>query len=235
MELVTLQTWKDSPYSHFIPLIISVTVELDSISANFGQQAWYTLDWAPNKVHISSLSQFLSLSLKIHREIAIETDRQLSPILPTTIMDNISSRSQDVEGVWFYGLCIAPLFFFSSFSPSDDAVLLVSSCRDLQLLLEWFAAEGGAVGMKISSSKSETMILSWKRVKLGNAPPDQRWDPAPSRGLQVSCSRVRGGWRRTSTGGWIGAAFAVMQIWYWSVVVKEEMCWKVKLSIHQSI
>uniref|UniRef100_A0A8C6MC86 PDZ domain-containing protein n=1 Tax=Nothobranchius furzeri TaxID=105023 RepID=A0A8C6MC86_NOTFU len=44
-------------------------------------------------------------------------------------------------------------------------VLLASSERDLQLSLERFTAECGAAGMRISSSKSETMVLIRKRVE----------------------------------------------------------------------
>ncbi|KAK0142872.1 hypothetical protein N1851_019186 [Merluccius polli] len=46
--------------------------------------------------------------------------------------------------------------------------------RDLQLSLDRFAAECEAVGMRISTSKSESMVLNRKRV-----------DPAPSGGVQV--------------------------------------------------
>ncbi|PWA30265.1 hypothetical protein CCH79_00020260 [Gambusia affinis] len=57
--------------------------------------------------------------------------------------------SQGVEGIRFGGLRIKSLLF------ADDVVLLASSGRDLQLLLERFAAECEAAGMAISASKSE--------------------------------------------------------------------------------
>nr|XP_054589619.1 uncharacterized protein LOC129153661 [Nothobranchius furzeri] len=60
-------------------------------------------------------------------------------------------------GINFGGLWIEFLLF------ADDVVLLASSVRDLPLLLERFAAECEAAGMRISSSKSETMVLSQKR------------------------------------------------------------------------
>ncbi len=41
---------------------------------------------------------------------------------------------------------------------------MASSNNDLQLLLGQFTAEYEATGMRISTSKSETMLLSWKRV-----------------------------------------------------------------------
>ncbi len=46
----------------------------------------------------------------------------------------------------------------------DDVVLMASSVCDLQHILDLFAAECEAAGMRIGTSKSETMVLSWKRV-----------------------------------------------------------------------
>lgn len=37
--------------------------------------------------------------------------------------------------------------------------------RDLQLGLKWFAADCGADGMRISTSKSESVVLSWSRME----------------------------------------------------------------------
>uniref|UniRef100_A0A3P8SLN3 Reverse transcriptase domain-containing protein n=1 Tax=Amphiprion percula TaxID=161767 RepID=A0A3P8SLN3_AMPPE len=83
----------------------------------------------------------------------------LSPILFIIFMDRISRHSQGVEGVRFGDLRIPSLLF------ADDVVLLASSCQDLQLSLDRFAAECEAVGMRISTSKSESMVLSRKRVE----------------------------------------------------------------------
>ncbi|KAI3369639.1 hypothetical protein L3Q82_025354, partial [Scortum barcoo] len=46
----------------------------------------------------------------------------------------------------------------------NDVVLLASSGQDLQHVLERFAAECEAAGMRISTSKSEAMVLDRKRV-----------------------------------------------------------------------
>ena len=46
----------------------------------------------------------------------------------------------------------------------DDVVLLAPSSQDLQHVLGWFAAECEAAGMKISTSKSEAMVLDRKKV-----------------------------------------------------------------------
>ena len=83
----------------------------------------------------------------------------LSPILFIIFMDRISRRSQGVEGVRLGDLRIGSLLF------ADDVVLLASSGRDLQLSLERFAAECQAAEMRIRTSKSETMVLSQKRVE----------------------------------------------------------------------
>ncbi|KAI3352081.1 hypothetical protein L3Q82_020903 [Scortum barcoo] len=48
--------------------------------------------------------------------------------------------------------------------PADDVVLMASSGQDLQHVLERFAAECEAAGMRISTSKSEAMVLDRKRV-----------------------------------------------------------------------
>ncbi|TWW55864.1 hypothetical protein D4764_09G0009140 [Takifugu flavidus] len=47
----------------------------------------------------------------------------------------------------------------------NDVVLLESSARDLQLTLDRFAATCEAAGMKISTSKSEAMVLNRKKVE----------------------------------------------------------------------
>ncbi|TWW64993.1 hypothetical protein D4764_22G0006400 [Takifugu flavidus] len=47
----------------------------------------------------------------------------------------------------------------------NDVVLLASSARDLQLSLDRFAAACEAAGMRISTSKSEAMVLDRKKVE----------------------------------------------------------------------
>merc|ERR1712240_728193 len=83
----------------------------------------------------------------------------LSPILFLIIMDRISRHSQaGVTGLQYGGLRIPSLLF------ADDVVLMASSACDLQLSLGRFAAECEAAGMRISTSKSEAMVLSRKPV-----------------------------------------------------------------------
>ncbi|KAI3377380.1 hypothetical protein L3Q82_008570, partial [Scortum barcoo] len=54
----------------------------------------------------------------------------------------------------------------SSLLFADDVVLMASSGQDLQHVLERFAAECEAAGMRISTSKSEAMVLDRKRVAV---------------------------------------------------------------------
>uniref|UniRef100_A0A3Q2XCZ8 Reverse transcriptase domain-containing protein n=1 Tax=Haplochromis burtoni TaxID=8153 RepID=A0A3Q2XCZ8_HAPBU len=83
----------------------------------------------------------------------------LSLILFIIFMDRISRRSQVAEGFHFGGLRISSLLF------TDDVVLLASSGDGLQFALERFAAECEAVGMRITTSKSEATVLSRKKVE----------------------------------------------------------------------
>ncbi|KAI3352988.1 hypothetical protein L3Q82_019558 [Scortum barcoo] len=73
----------------------------------------------------------------------------------------------------------------SSLLFADDVVLLASSSQDLQHVLERFAAECEAAGMRISTSKSEAMVLD--RPEKGGVPSPGEWrGPASSGGVQVS-------------------------------------------------
>ena len=152
----------------------------------------------------------------------------LSPILFITFMDRISRRSQGVEGVRFGDLRIRSLLF------ADDVVLLASSGRDLQLSLDRFAAKCEAAGMKISTSKSETMVLSRKMVacplRIGDEVLPQVEEFKYLGVLFTSEGRMEREIDRR-----IGAASAVMRTLHRSVVVKRELSRKAKLSIYQSI
>uniref|UniRef100_A0A8C6NQZ4 Reverse transcriptase domain-containing protein n=1 Tax=Nothobranchius furzeri TaxID=105023 RepID=A0A8C6NQZ4_NOTFU len=152
----------------------------------------------------------------------------LSPILFITFMDRISRCSQGVEDIHFGGLRIRSLLFV------DDVVLLASSERDLQLSLERFAAECEAAGMRISSSKSETMVLIRKRVECLLRVRDEVLS-------QVEEFKYLGvlftseGKLECEIDRWIGAASAVMRALYRSVVVKRELSQKANLSIYRLI
>ena len=63
--------------------------------------------------------------------------------------DRISGRSQGPEGIWFRCHWISSLHF------ADNVVLLAPSGQHLQHVLQRFAAECEAAGMRISTSKSK--------------------------------------------------------------------------------
>ncbi|XP_061762964.1 retrovirus-related Pol polyprotein from type-2 retrotransposable element R2DM isoform X1 [Nerophis ophidion] len=152
----------------------------------------------------------------------------MSPILFITFMDRISRRSQGVEGFRFGGRGIGSLLF------ADDVVLLASSGRDLQLSLDRFTAECDAAGMRISTSKSESMVLSRKRgechLRVGEETLPQVEEFKYLGVLFTSGGRVDREIDRR-----IGAASSVMRTLYRSVVVKKELSRKAKLSIYRSI
>jgi hypothetical protein len=152
----------------------------------------------------------------------------LSPVLFIIFMDRISRRSQGPEGVRFGNLRISSLLF------ADDVVLLASSNQDLQRALGRFAAECEAAGMRISTSKSEAMVLHRKKV----ASPLQVGGESLS---QVEEFKYLGvmftseGRMEREIDRRIGAASAVMRSLYRTVVVKRELSRGAKLSIYRSI
>ncbi|KAK3547532.1 hypothetical protein QTP86_021516, partial [Hemibagrus guttatus] len=117
---------------------------------------------------------------------------------------------------------------------SYDVVLLSPSSLDLQHALGHFAAECEATGMRVSTSKSEAMVLDRKKVactlQVGGEVLPQVEEFKYLGVLFTSEGRMDCEIDRQ-----IGAAAAVMWSMYRSVVVKKELSRKVKLSIYQSI
>ncbi|KAK3569663.1 hypothetical protein QTP86_002629 [Hemibagrus guttatus] len=117
---------------------------------------------------------------------------------------------------------------------SYNVVLLASSSLDLQHALGHFAAECEAAGMRVSSSKSEAMVLNRKKVvctlQVGGEVLPQVEDFKYLGVLFTSEGRMDREIDRR-----IGAAAAVMRSMYRSVVMKKELSWKAKLLIYQSI
>nr|XP_054589525.1 RNA-directed DNA polymerase from mobile element jockey isoform X1 [Nothobranchius furzeri] len=152
----------------------------------------------------------------------------LSPVLFITFMDRISRRSRGVECVEFGGRRISSLLF------ADDVVLLASSSSDLQLLLGRFAAECEAAGMRISTSKSETMVLDRKRVachlRVGG-----EVLPQVEEFKYLGILFTSEGRRDREIDRRIGSASAVMRTLSRSVVGKRELSQKARLSIYRSI
>ncbi|KAK3506058.1 hypothetical protein QTP70_002984 [Hemibagrus guttatus] len=152
----------------------------------------------------------------------------LSPVLFMVFMDRISRRSQGLKGVRFGDHRISSLIF------ADDVVLLASSGLDLQHALGRFAAECEAAGMRVSTSKSEAMVLDRKKVactlQVGGEVLPQVEEFKYLGVLFTSEGRMDREIDRR-----IGAAAAVMRSMYRSVVVKKKLSRKAKLLIYQSI
>ncbi|KAI3357002.1 hypothetical protein L3Q82_003637 [Scortum barcoo] len=81
-------------------------------------------------------------------------NRSLEFALLTRFLSVARGRRESGLGTTGFHLCFL----------QDDVVLMASSGQDLQHVLERFAAECEAAGMRISTSKSEAMVLDRKRV-----------------------------------------------------------------------
>ncbi|XP_055016887.1 AP-5 complex subunit sigma-1 isoform X2 [Boleophthalmus pectinirostris] len=110
---------------------------------------------------------------------------------------------------------------------------MASSNQDLQCAMGRFAAECEEAGMKISSSKSEAMVLNRKKVacplRVGGESLPQVEEFKYLGVLFTSEGRME-----REIDRWIGAASAVMWSLY-RTVVKRELSRKAKLSIYRSI
>ncbi|KAK3569488.1 hypothetical protein QTP86_031417, partial [Hemibagrus guttatus] len=157
--------------------------------------------------------------------VGLQQGCPLSPVLFIVFMDRISRRSQGLEGVRFGDHRISSLIF------ADYIVLLAPSSLDLQHALGCFAAECEAAGMRVSTSKSEAMVLDLKKVactlQVGGEVLPQVEEFKYLGVLFTSEGRMDREIDRR-----IGAAGSVMRSMYRSVVVKKELSWKAKLSIY---
>ncbi|KAK3530440.1 hypothetical protein QTP86_024352 [Hemibagrus guttatus] len=152
----------------------------------------------------------------------------LSPVLFIVFMDRIYRRSQGLEGVRFGDHRISSLIF------ADDVVLLAPSSLDLQHALGHFAAECEAAGMRVSTSKSEAMVLDWKKVAC-TLQVEGEVLPQVEEFKYLGVLFMSEGRMDREIDRRISAVAAVMRSMYRSVVVKKELSRKAKLSIYQSI
>ncbi|KAI3362136.1 hypothetical protein L3Q82_012466 [Scortum barcoo] len=117
----------------------------------------------------------------------------------------------------------------------NDVVLLASSSQDLQHVLERFAAECEAAGMRISTSKSEAMVLDRKRVVPSPVSGEVLPQVEEFKYISGSCSRVRERWsvRLTCRIGWCGwcSVRRLMRSCTGPSVKKVKLSRKAKLSI----
>ncbi|KAF7644351.1 hypothetical protein LDENG_00223640 [Lucifuga dentata] len=143
-------------------------------------------------------------------------------------MDRISRHSQGSEGVQFGDLRIASLLF------ADDVVLLALSDCDLQRALGRFEAECEATGMRISTSKPETMVLCWTKVDCSLQVRGESL-PQTEEFKYLGVLFMSGGKMEHKIDRRIGAASEVLRKLYWTVMVKRELSQKARLSIYQSV
>ncbi|KAK3510314.1 hypothetical protein QTP70_001363 [Hemibagrus guttatus] len=152
----------------------------------------------------------------------------LSLVLFIVFMDRISRCSQQPEGVRFGDHRISSLIF------ADDVVLLAPSSLDLQHALGHFTAECEAAGMRVSTYKSEAMVLNRKKVACTLQVGGEVL-PQVEEFKYLGVLFMTEGKMDREIDRRIGAAAAVMRSMYQSVVVKKELSRKAKLSIYQSI
>ncbi|TWW61291.1 hypothetical protein D4764_05G0013810 [Takifugu flavidus] len=149
---------------------------------------------------------------------------------------NTPSSEEVGLGTWRWALVspglklprIASLLF------ADDVVLLAPSARDLQLSLDRFAAACEAAGMKISTSKSEAMVLDRKKVECLLRVKEEIL-PQVEEFKYLGVLFTSGGRMEREIDRRIGVASTVMRTLHRSVVVKRELSRKAKLSIYRSI
>jgi len=113
-------------------------------------------------------------------------------------------------------------------------VLLATSDRDLQHALGQFAAKCEAVRMRVSTSKSEAMVLCWKTVECSLQVGSELL-PQGKEFKYFGVLFTSEGKMEREIDRWIGAASAVMWALYRSIVVKRDLSQKVNLSIYRSI
>ncbi|TWW81097.1 hypothetical protein D4764_01G0009120 [Takifugu flavidus] len=114
---------------------------------------------------------------------------------------------------------------------ADDVVLLASLARDLQRSLDRFTTTCEAAGMKISTSKSEAMVLNRKKVECLLRVKEEIL-PQVEEFKYPGVLFTSEGRMEQEIDRQIGAASAVMRTLHRSVVVKRELSQKAKLSIY---
>ncbi|TWW74537.1 hypothetical protein D4764_14G0005400 [Takifugu flavidus] len=119
-------------------------------------------------------------------------------------------------------------------SSSGTIEHLAPSSRDLQHMLGQFTTEYEAAGMRISTSKSESMVLSRKKVKFLLRVGEEVL-PQVGEFKYLGILFTSEGRMEREIDRWIGAVSAVMWALNRSVVVKKELSQKAKLSIYRSI
>ena len=143
-------------------------------------------------------------------------------------MDRIVKKSESCGGVKMSECTVQRLLF------ADDLVLLDSTQDGLQQALDRFSEACSIAGMKISTTKTETMCL-FRQPKQCSL----QIDGVPLKQSQkfkyLGVSFTSDGRENSELDICIGKASAVMRQLYRSMVLKWELCTKVKLSIFRSV
>ena len=152
----------------------------------------------------------------------------LSPILFLIYMDRIVKRSESCGGVKI-GECTVQRLLFA-----DDLMLLDSTQNGLQQALDRFSSACSVARMKISTTKTETMCLS-RQPKQCSLQIDGEPLKQSEKFMYLGVSFTSDGRQNSELDIRIGKASAVMRQLHQSVVLKQELCTKAKLSIFRSV
>ena len=148
----------------------------------------------------------------------------LSPILFLICMDRIVKKSESCRGVKI-GECTVQRLLFA-----DDLVLLDSTQNGLQQALDRFSDACSVAGMKISTTKTETMCLS-RQPKQCSLQVDGVPQKQSEKFKYLGVSFTSDGRQNNELDIHIEKAKVVMRQLHRSVVLKRELCTKAKLSI----
>ena len=152
----------------------------------------------------------------------------LSPILFLIYMDRIVKKSESCGGVKI-GECTVQRLLFA-----DDLVLLDSTQNGLQQALDRFSDACSVAGMKISSTKTETMCL-FRQPKQCSIQIDGVSLKQSEKFKYLGVSFTSDGRQNSELDIRIGKASAVMRQLHRSMVLKRKLCTKAKLSIFRSV
>ena len=143
-------------------------------------------------------------------------------------MDKVVRKSESCGGVTTDDCTVQRLLF------ADDLVLLDSTQNGLQQTLDGFSDACSVAGMKISTTKTETMCLSRQpkqcSLQIGGVLLKQS-----EKFKHLGVSFTSDGRENRKLDIRIGKASAVMRQLHRSVVLKRELCTKAKLSIFRSV
>ena len=152
----------------------------------------------------------------------------LSPNLCLTYTDRIVEKNESCGGVKIGGCTVQQMLF------ADDLVLLDSTQNGLQQALDRFSDACSVAGMKISTTKTETMCLSRQpkqcSLQIDGVPLKQS-----EKFKYLGVSFTSGGRQNSELNIRIGKASVVMRQFHRSVVLKRELCTKAQLSIFRSV